>query len=55
MTSATFKIHGMDCADEIAALRREVGPLVGGEEHLSIDLLNNRMTLRGEAVRAVAS
>lgn len=46
----TFKIHGMDCADEIAALRREVGPLVGGEDHLSFDLLNGRMTVTSEKV-----
>ena len=50
MTTETFKIHGMDCADEIAALRREVGPVVGGEEHLSFDLLNGRMTVTSEQV-----
>lgn len=27
MTTATFKIHGMDCMEEVAALRREVGTL----------------------------
>lgn len=25
-----FRVHGMDCAEEIAILRREVGPVVGG-------------------------
>ena len=39
-----FRIHGMDCADEVAALKREVGPLVG-EEKLSFDLLNGRMSI----------
>jgi Cd2+/Zn2+-exporting ATPase len=39
-----FRIHGMDCADEIAALKREVGPIVG-EEALSFDLLNGRMAI----------
>ncbi len=24
-----FRIHGMDCADEVAILRRELAPLVG--------------------------
>ena len=48
MTIAIFKIHGMDCADEIAVLRREVGPLVGGEGYLSFDLLNGRMTVTSE-------
>src|SRR3546814_20367586 len=39
-----FRIHGMDCADEIAALKREVGPLVG-EDKLGFDLLNGRMSI----------
>jgi Cd2+/Zn2+-exporting ATPase len=39
-----FRIHGMDCADEIAALKREVGPLVG-ENKLAFDLLNGRMSI----------
>src|SRR3546814_3368817 len=34
----------MDCADEIAALKREVGPLVG-EDKLGFDLLNGRMSI----------
>ena len=40
-----FRIEGMDCADEVAVLRREIGPLVGGHENLAFDLLNGRMTL----------
>jgi Cd2+/Zn2+-exporting ATPase len=40
-----FKVLGMDCAEEIAVLKREVGPLVGGEDHLSFDLLNAKMTV----------
>jgi len=40
-----FKITGMDCAEEVAALRQEVGPLVGGHERLSFDILNGRMTV----------
>jgi Cd2+/Zn2+-exporting ATPase len=39
----TFKVTGLDCAEEVAVLRREVGPLVGGEEHLAFDVLNGRM------------
>ena len=38
-----FKIHGMDCAEEIVVLKREVGPLVGGEANLAFDLLNAKM------------
>ena len=39
-----FRIHGLDCADELAALKREVGPLVG-EDKLGFDLLNGRMSI----------
>ena len=38
-----FKIHGMDCAEEVAALKREVGSLVGGEGYLAFDLVNGKM------------
>ncbi len=40
-----FKINGMDCAEEVAILKREVGPLVGGEDHLTFDILNAKMTV----------
>ena len=40
-----FKIHGMDCAEEVAILKREIGPLVGGAEHLAFDILNGKMTV----------
>ncbi len=42
--AVVYRIHGMDCADEIAALKREVGPLVG-EDRLAFDLLNGRMSI----------
>jgi Cd2+/Zn2+-exporting ATPase len=45
MESRQFKIRGMDCAEEIATLKREVGPLVGGSENLAFDLLQGRMTV----------
>lgn len=45
----TFKVHGMDCAEEVATLKREVGLVVGGEEHLAFDLLNARMIVSGGA------
>jgi Zn2+/Cd2+-exporting ATPase len=52
-----FKIRGMDCAEEIAILKREVGPLIGGEEHLGFDLLKAKMTVlsppQGLSERAV--
>ncbi|MEO5989145.1 MAG: heavy metal translocating P-type ATPase, partial [Candidatus Eisenbacteria bacterium] len=40
-----IKVHGLDCADEVAVLRREVGPLVGGEDRLSFDVLGGIMTV----------
>lgn len=49
MATASFKIHGMDCAEEVAVLKREVGPLVGGEEQLSFDILRGRMTVSSDA------
>ncbi len=38
----------MDCVEEIAALKRELGPLVGGAEFLSFDLPNSRLTILRE-------
>ncbi|MBI5090951.1 MAG: heavy metal translocating P-type ATPase [Candidatus Hydrogenedentes bacterium] len=46
MKTVTFKIVGMDCAEEITALKRELGPLVGGEQYLAFDLLNARLTIQ---------
>jgi Zn2+/Cd2+-exporting ATPase len=62
-SSMSFKILGMDCAEEIAILKREVGPLVGGEAHLTFDLLRGKMTVvappagvtADKVVRAVAA
>ncbi len=38
-----FKIHGMDCAEEVAILKSELGPLVGDERSLTFDVLSGRM------------
>ncbi len=40
-----FKIEGMDCAGEVATLKRELVPLVGGEERLAFDLVRARLTV----------
>lgn len=57
-----FKIRGMDCADEVAVLRREIGPLVGGGDHLDFDILNGKMMIAAdvgvgsaEAIRAAVA
>ena len=41
--SLDFRIHGMDCADEVAILKRELEPLVGSPSRLSFDILRGRM------------
>ena len=40
-----FRIRGLDCAEEVAVLKRELGTIVGGEENLSFDVLNAKMTV----------
>jgi Zn2+/Cd2+-exporting ATPase len=35
----------MDCAEEVAVLKREVGPVAGGPDNLTFDLLNGKMTV----------
>jgi Cd2+/Zn2+-exporting ATPase len=47
--AVSFHIAGMDCAEEVAVLKRAVGPLVGGEENLSFEVLNGKMTILGGA------
>ncbi|VAX22638.1 Lead, cadmium, zinc and mercury transporting ATPase; Copper-translocating P-type ATPase [hydrothermal vent metagenome] len=49
MNRISFKIRGMDCAEEVVALKREVGPITGGEENLSFDLLNGKMSVSFES------
>ena len=48
-----FKITGMDCAEEVPILKSEVGPGVGGEQHLSFEVLNGRMTVAAAAGQLV--
>lgn len=45
MATASFKVLGMCCAEEVATLRRELSPLPGVED-LSFDILRARMTVR---------
>ena len=40
-----FRIHGMDCADEVAILRRDLAPVVGAPERLSFDILRGKMSV----------
>src|SRR5581483_4945259 len=47
--SRTYKVRGLDCAEEVAVLKQAVGPLVGGENWLAFDVLNGRMTVAADA------
>ncbi len=49
MKHLSFKVEGMDCAEEVAILKRELGPLAGGEDRLTFDLLRGTMTVRLES------
>lgn len=40
-----FKVEGMDCAEEVSILKRELGPLLGGVDGLSFDILTAKMTV----------
>ena len=55
MTERAFRIRGMDCADEVAVLKRAVGPIVGGEDRLSFDLLQGKMGVEGLSEVPLAS
>ena len=50
----TFSIRGLDCVEEVTILKREIGPLVGGEEHLAFDVLGGRMTVLDQAKSATS-
>jgi len=43
--SLQLRIHGMDCAEEISLLKRELVPLLGDENRLGFDLLNGKLTV----------
>lgn len=42
--SRSYRIHGMDCVDEVTALKRGLAGVVP-EEALSFDVLNGKMTV----------
>ena len=41
----SFRVNGLDCAEEVAILNKVLGPAVGGTEHLAFDVMNGRMTV----------
>ena len=54
MTEHSFRIHGLDCAEEVAVLKRALSPLVEDEEHLSFDVLRGKLTVREDGVAPAA-
>ncbi len=50
ITPLAFKIYGMDCAEEVATLKRELGPLTDGEEQLAFDILNAKLFVEAGAL-----
>ena len=46
----SFRVTGLDCVEEVTILKAEIGPLVGGAEHLAFDVLNGRMIVLAEGV-----
>ena len=45
----SFRVNGLDCAEEIAILTRVLAKDLGGEEHLAFDVINGRMTVLDSA------
>jgi len=52
MQNFEFRIRGMDCAEEVDVLRREIGPMVGGESSLTFDILRGRMSVNSPSATA---
>lgn len=46
----SFRISGMDCIEEVTALKSAVGSLVGGVDNLSFDILNGRMGVLNDTI-----
>ena len=38
-----FRVHGMDCAEEVTVIKRELAPLVGSENELTFDVLKGKL------------
>lgn len=44
-TVIDLRIYGMDCAEEVTLLKRELLPVVGSEERLGFDVLNGKLSV----------
>jgi len=47
LSERAFRVEGLDCAEEVAALKRAVAPVVGGQDRLRFDILNAKMIVSG--------
>ncbi len=45
----SFRVVGLDCAEEVAILSRALGPELGGRDHLAFDVINGRMIVLDSA------
>lgn len=41
-----FRVQGMDCIEEVTILKKDLGPVIGGEDRLSFDVLKGKMSVR---------
>ena len=52
-SSLRFKVDGLDCQNEVRALRAAVGPVVGGDDKLSFNTQAGVMEVMSEDVSTV--
>ncbi len=45
----SFRVNGLDCAEEVNILNKVLGPALGGQDHLAFDVINGRMTVLDSA------
>ncbi|MBB3995434.1 Cd2+/Zn2+-exporting ATPase [Sulfitobacter undariae] len=45
VSGSSYRVNGLDCAEEVAILNKIIGPEVGGEDHLAFDVINGRMII----------
>lgn len=48
-TDRVFHVSGLCCVEEVRTLERVLGPLIGGRDHLSFDIINSRMRIHASA------
>ena len=46
MTYLNYKVYGLDCAEEVAIIKKQLRPLIPNEEDISFDLLNGKLIIK---------